>query len=117
MEWTAMAAAFVAVVVVGRSFSARAVSAKTPTLQSADGVATGSKDVRTSKNLLTLIGAEHVVRVDGRSGTLIYTVCDRSGTVLAADLTAEQLGERFPMLRLEDLHAQDTTLMIADPKE
>ena len=112
-----MAVAFVAVVVVGRSFSARAVSAKTPTLSATEGISSTSRDQGTSKNLVTLIGAEHVVRVDTRAGTTVYTVCDRSGNVLAAELSKEQLGERFPSLRLEDLHAQDTTLMIADPRE
>ena len=108
-----MAAAFVAVVAAGRAFSAKDVSAKTPTLN-ASGDATRAA---TSRNLLTLIGAEHMVRVDSRSGATVYTVCDRSGTVLAANLTQEQLGERFPALRLEDLHAQSDTLMIADPRE
>jgi anti-sigma factor RsiW len=113
MEWTAMAAAFVAVVAAGRAFSAKDVSAKTPTLN-ASGDATRAA---TSRNLLTLIGAEHMVRVDSRSGATVYTVCDRSGNVLAANLTQEQLGERFPALRLEDLHAQSDALMIADPRE
>lgn len=108
-----MAAAFVAVVAVGRTFSARGASAKTPTL-SAGG---DSSSAATSKNLLTLIGAEHLVRVDSRSGATVYTVCDRSGNVLASNLTQEQLGERFPALRLEDLHAQSDALMIADPRE
>jgi hypothetical protein len=113
MEWIAMAAAFIAVVAVGRTFSARNVSAKTPTL-SASG---DSRSAATGKNLLTLIGAEHMVRVDSRSGATVYTVCDRSGHVLAANLTPEQLGQRFPTLRLEDLHAQSDALMIADPRE
>lgn len=112
MEWTALAAAFVAVVAVGRSFSARTVSAKTPTLNASEQTV-----VRPAKNLLTLVGAEHLVRVDSRSGTTVYTVCDRSGSVLAADLTQDQLAERFPALRLEDLHAQTDALMIADPRE
>lgn len=108
-----MAAAFVAVVAVGRTFSARDVSAKTPTL-SAGGE---SRSAATGKSLLTLIGTEHLVRVDSRSGATVYTVCDRSGNVLAANLTQEQLGDRFPTLRLEDLHAQSDALMIADPRE
>ena len=111
MEWTAMAATFVAVVAVGRVLSAKDVSAKTPTLSGE------TTRVQPSKNLLTLIGAEHLVRVDSRSGATVYTVCDRSGNVLASNLTQEQLGERFPALRLEDLHAQSDTLMIADPRE
>lgn len=112
MEWTALAVGFVSIVALGRSFSAKPVSAKTPTLHAADRSAAAP-----SKNLLTLIGAEHLVRVDSRGGTEVYTVCDRSGNVLAANLSKEQLGERFPALRLEDMHAEGRAMMIADPRE
>lgn len=109
-----MGAAFLLVVAAGRAFSARDVSAKTPTLSSGVGAEDGAAS---SKTLVTLIGAEHMVRVDSQSGVTVYTVSDRSGNVLAANLTQEQLAERFPTLRLEDLHARTDALMIADPRE
>lgn len=109
-----MGAAFLVVVAAGRAFSARDVSAKTPTLSASRATEDGAAS---SKTLVTLIGAEHTVRVDSRAGVTVYTVSDRSGNVLAANLSEEQLAERFPALRLEDMHARTDALMIADPRE
>ncbi|MBY0112770.1 MAG: hypothetical protein K2Y21_08110 [Phycisphaerales bacterium] len=97
-EWIGLTAAFVVVVALGRSLSASSASAKTATLGARETAAAG-------KTLVTLIGADHVVRVDSSRGEPVYTVLDRSGKVLAAGLRQDDLASRFPSLRIDSLHA------------
>ncbi|MBL8747296.1 MAG: hypothetical protein JNK58_13195 [Phycisphaerae bacterium] len=54
----------------------------------------------------SLTGARHTVEVYvGRNGPL-YTVKDNSGTILATQITSEEVYARFPDLTLRDMHAE-----------
>jgi hypothetical protein len=57
--------------------------------------------------LVELEGAAYTVRVHGSAAGPLYSVFDARGAELAAMLTAFELNERFPQLRIPEAWAAD----------
>lgn len=104
-EKAALAVAFVALVVIGKSVS--------PSKSSAATAGTAASPSAASP-LGTLKGREHQVEIKALGHEVLYTVRDANGRVLANDIDASTLSRLFPTITLDKAHAHQP-LMMADP--
>lgn len=96
-----MAAAFVALVAIGRVITPQNSNASEPQ--------------ESARSLGELRGPSLTVQMFTSAGVTTYTVLDRDGRILASQIGAAELASRFPSLDLRTIHAG--RLMLADPAD
>lgn len=98
----ALAAAFVATVILGRSLSARPASASESPSLLVETLPSLAHEMGVTP-LATLVGRDTIVRISDRAGRRVYSVFDRAGAPLATSLSRADLARQFPKLRLEEM--------------
>lgn len=107
-EKAALAVAFVALVVIGKTISPAKSSA---------AVAAGTTSAATQPGaspLGVLKGRDHQVEIKSFGKDILYTVRDSNGRILATDIDAPTLSRLFPTITLDKAQARPA-LMVVDP--
>ena len=99
----ALAAAFVATVILGRSLSARNASASDLFRPQVETLPSLASEIGVTP-IVTLIGRDAIVRIGICGNTRVYSVFDRAGALLATRLTQSEFARMFPTIRLEQMH-------------
>ncbi|MBX3381620.1 MAG: hypothetical protein KF805_16105 [Phycisphaeraceae bacterium] len=98
----ALAGAFLATVILGRSLSARTASASESPSLGVETLPSLAREFGVTP-LVTLVGRESIVRISVRAGKRVYSVFDRAGAPLATRLSRAELARQFPKIRLEEM--------------
>jgi len=116
----ALAGAFIATVILGRTISARPASASESPALLVETLPSLAHEMGVTP-LVTLVGRETIVRISDRTGKRVYSVFDRAGAPLATRLSRAELARQFPKLRLEEMRdvtsgfVPDSTLLADTP--
>jgi len=98
----ALALAFIATVILGRSLSARPARASESQALLIETLPSLAHEMGVTP-LVTLVGRETIVRISERAGKRVYSVFDCAGAPLATRLSRTDLARQFPKLRLEEM--------------
>ena len=101
-----VAAAWVAVVIVGRTVTPTQSRADSPRFSQPEGAVVG-----------TLVGRDYLVRINATERGPRYTVTTLSGQVLQTNLDSREMAKAFPGLDPANLQAAPGGLMQADTGE
>ncbi|MBX3390315.1 MAG: hypothetical protein KF691_12775 [Phycisphaeraceae bacterium] len=98
----ALAAAFVATVILGRSLSASSASASESPQLLVETLPPLAREFGV-KPIVTLVGRESIVRIGLYGKTRVFSVFDRAGLPLATRLTQIEFARQFPGIQLEEM--------------
>lgn len=99
----ALAAAFVATVILGRSLSAHTASASESPRLLVETLPPLAREYGVTP-IVTLVGRESIVRIGVYGKTRVYSVFDRTGASLATRLNQGEFTRQFPGIHLEEMH-------------